>query len=427
MTPAVVVYAVLLLAFAALARGLRRSSVTAPIVFVLAGSAFSWAGSASALEEILAIRTVAEVTLALILFHDAAQVRPRQIGREAGLVVRMLLIAMPLTILLGYGAARLAFPESQVMTALLLAAALAPTDAGLGAATVLNPVVPVRVRRLLNVESGLNDGLATPVVLFAIAAIAGTGSLNAGTELVSAIGGLGGGGLTGVAVGAGGGLALGWSRRRGLSSPHTRALGVLALPVLAFSLAHVVGANGFVAAFIAGTAFAASAGWADRDEAALELTETASEPLGYAVWLVFGFAAAPLLFSAVGWREMVYAVLALTAFRMVPVALALLGTGLRARTVLFVGWFGPRGLATVVFALLALESLEVTEPGRRVLATAALTVVLSVLAHGLTADVLASRYGAWAARERPTVEIAGAPEPRGRRTVLGRRAPSSGP
>jgi len=168
-TAAAVVFAVLVLAFGAVARGLGRVYVTAPIAFVIAGAVISVVAPIPVQDSAVEIRVVAEVTLALILFHDAAQVRPRQIQGDRGLVLRLLLVGLPLTVVAGFVGARLVFPAMPVMVALLLAAALAPTDAGLGAATVLNPVVPVRVRRVLNVESGLNDGLITPVVLFAIA------------------------------------------------------------------------------------------------------------------------------------------------------------------------------------------------------------------------------------------------------------------
>lgn len=425
MTMAVVVFSLLVLAFAAATRHLSRYSVTAPIAFVAAGALISTVTAELDLETVLQVRAVAEVTLALVLFHDAAQVRPRQIRGSAGLVARLLFVALPLTVLLGYLVARVTFPTAQVMTCLLLAAALAPTDAGLGAATVLNPVVPVRIRQLLNVESGINDGLVTPVALFAIAAIAGTEASSPGTALGEAVVELGVGAAVGVAVGAGSGLLLGWSARRGLSTPHSRSIAVLALPVLAFFLAESLHANAFVAAFVAGTAFAGASAWADEEDEALELTETLAEPLGFAVWLVFGLAATPLLVQHLGWREVLFALASLTVFRMVPVALSLLGTGLRAPSVAFLGWFGPRGLATIVFALIALESLEQTATGRRVLATAALTVLLSVFAHGLTADVLARRYGAWAERTRPPVETSAAEEPRGRRSVMDRAEPAA--
>jgi NhaP-type Na+/H+ or K+/H+ antiporter len=329
-------------------------------------------------------------------------------------------------VVLGFVTAQVVLPGLPVMVALLLAASLAPTDAGLGAATVLNPVVPVRIRRVLNVESGLNDGLITPLVLFAISAIAGAEGLSRSTSLVDAVVDIVLGVLAGTAVGVVGGLALGWSRRRDLSTSGTRALGVLVLPLLAYFGAEEIGGNAFVAAFVAGSAFAAVAGWAEEEESALGLTEALSEPLGYAVWLIFGLAAIPAIIDVVAWREVVFAVAALTVLRMVPVALALLGTGVRPASVAFVGWFGPRGLASVIFALLALESLEVDPPLRVAIATIALTVLLSVVAHGVSADPLSARYGAWVTRERPPVETAPAAEPRARGAIFRARSASRG-
>lgn len=189
------------------------------------------------------------------------------------------------------------------------------------------------------------------------------------------------------------------------------------VPLLAYGTALVISGNGFVAAFIAGTAFAGSASWIHDEETALLDTEQFSDLLGYAVWLMLGLVAVPLVWREAGWRELVFALLALTVVRMLPVALSLIGTGLRPQTVAFVGWFGPRGLASVVFALIALESLELDKDLRVVLATICLTVLMSVVAHGFSAQPLATRYGAWVTRTTPPAELAemdGGDEPRTR-------------
>jgi NhaP-type Na+/H+ or K+/H+ antiporter len=419
-TVAAAVFAALVLGFAVTARWLSRVYVTAPITFVAAGAVISAVTPSMAADVTEFVKVLAEVTLALILFHDAAQVRPRQIEADRGSILRLLLVGLPLTVLIGFLAARVVFPAMPVMIALLLAAALSPTDAGLGAATVLNPVVPVRVRRTLNVESGLNDGLVTPVVLFAIAAAAGEEGLSAGASVVRGLFDLGVGAALGVVVGAGGGLVLGWSRRRGLSTPSTRSLGVLVLPVLAYCLVALIHGNSFVAAFVAGTAFTAAAPWVDEEVSALDRTEGLSELLGFAVWLIFGLAVFPLIRDHIGWRELLFALLSLTAFRMIPVAVSLIGSGLRIPSVAFIGWFGPRGLASVVFALLAVEDLEVDDSLRTAVSTIALTVLLSVVLHGVTADLFATRYGTWVDRERPRAETKPATEPRVRRSVVPR-------
>lgn len=412
------VFGILVLAFALSSRALARKLITAPLAFVGAGAVLGFLSDPIAHSSPLGLKLVAELTLVLILFHDAAQVRPREIDDDRGAILRLLLIGFPLTVLLGFVIARGMFPELPTMMALLLAAALAPTDAGLGAPTVLNPRVPIRVRRLLNVESGLNDGLATPIVMFALAAIAGQEGLQPVTSLTQALVDLGMGAAVGTFWGALGGVLLGRSRRGRLSTSQGRALAVLVLPLLAYGSALLVTANGFVAAFIAGTAFAGTARWIQEEESALQMTESLADPLGYAVWLAFGLTAVPLVWTQVGPRELVFALLALTVLRMGPVALSLIGTGLQPRTWLFIGWFGPRGLASVVFALISIESLEDDADLVTVLATISVAVLLSVVLHGVTAPPAARRYGQWAQRVQPAAEMRASVEPRVRGRML---------
>jgi NhaP-type Na+/H+ or K+/H+ antiporter len=408
-TLAAAAFATLVLLFAATSNGLRRFWISAPLIFVAVGVVLAVVGGAPSARELLWMRIVAEVTLAYVLFHDAAQVRPREIGRERAIILRLLLVALPLTVAAGYLVARVAFPGMPLLVAFFVATALAPTDPALGAATVLDPRVPVRVRRVLNVESGLNDGLAAPVVLFALAAIAG--GHEDGAPVGAALAEIAIGAVVGALVGTGGGLLLGWSRRHRTSTGHSRELGVLMLPLLSYAGAHAVHGNGFVAAFVAGTALAGSSLWLTQEGEAVELTETLSAPLSFAVWLFFGVAAWPLVRDHVGWVELGYAVLSLTVLRMAPVALALLGSGLAARTVLFVGWFGPRGLATVIFGMLSVELVDDEPTLYSALGVMAVTVVLSVVAHGLSSDPLAARYAAWVHRAQPRVELAAATEP----------------
>ena len=408
MTATVGVFALLVILFVSLSARLGRVYVTGPIVFIVAGSVLGqtvWGGSADA----TMIRTVAEVTLALVLFHDASQLQPRELRRDSVFTLRLLLVGLPLTIGAGYLLARGLFPEVGVWLALLLAAALAPTDAGLGSATVLNPVVPVRVRRILNVESGLNDGLATPVVLFAVAVAAGAGSEHALPEAVREIAV---GALVGAAAGFVAGRLLERSRASGWAQESLIPVAALAVPLFCYFGGVEVGGNGYIAAFVAGTAFASAQTSVEQTHVSLALTDQVSAFLGYAVWMLFGLiAAAADLGQLVRWQTLVFAVLSLTALRMVPVALSLLGTGLGAQTVVFVGWFGPRGLASVVFALIAYESLDAESTVSTVIGVIAVTVTLSVLFHGVSAAPWARRYGAWVQRVQPTVETQGAVEP----------------
>lgn len=407
MTAVVATFALLVIGFVSLSARLGRAYLTGPVAFLVAGFVMGqWVLDAEIGDA--TIRTIAEVTLALVLFHDAAQVQPRELRRDLSLTLRLLLVGLPLTIGAGYLVARGLFPDAGVWLALLLAASLAPTDAGLGAATVLNPVVPVRIRRILNVESGLNDGLVTPVVLFAVTAAAGGEPEHA---LIDALREIGIGALVGILAGFATGRLLGYARTAGWAQDALVPIAALAVPLLCYYGAVELGGNGYIAAFLAGTAFAGAQAGAEDTRVSLELTDLVSVFLGYAVWTLFGITAAANLRLLVDWQTVLFAVLSLTVLRMAPVALSLLGTGLRAQTVVFIGWFGPRGLASVVFALIAYESLSPDSGVATVIAVIATTVILSVVAHGISATPWARRYGAWVERARPTVETQGAAEP----------------
>jgi len=417
------VFALVVIVFIAVSRRTGRMHLTAPIVFTAVGYVASLVVS-TAVDAAL-IRSIAEATLAVVLFHDAAQVRPAQLRGDVGLCMRLLLVGLPLTILLGLGAAQLLMPGLGLAFLLLVASALAPTDAGLGAATVLNPVVPVRVRRILNVESGLNDGLSTPVVLFAIA-LASVPTGEDESALIAALRELAIGTAVGVGLGALAGFLLARAVDRGWAERTLNPVATLAVPLLTYYGAVALSGNGFVSAFVSGTAFA----WAlDRTrtsatapdvEESLQLAEWTSVGLGYLVWALFGFVALGSLTSVLTWQAVVFALLSLTVLRMVPVAIALLGTGFQRPSVLFIGWFGPRGLASVVFSVIAVESLPMTPELQLVLATIVLTILLSVILHGITADPWAARYGAWVQRTHPSAESEGSVEPTAGRTGLTR-------
>ena len=349
------------------------------------------------------IRELAELTLALVLFTDASTVDLDGLRRDAGVVGRLLGIGLLLTIAGGGLVAWLLFPELPIATALLIGAILAPTDAALGLPVVTNPAVPIRIRRVLNVESGLNDGIATPfVVLFISLATATNGT--EGVHLIEAIEETAIAIATGAVVGAVGGLLLVAADRRKLTSELSRQIAVLALALGAYVVSLTLGGNGFIAAFVAGLAF----GGATRkgEEHAEEFSEVAGILLSIGVWLVFGATlVGSLIFDAQDVRPIVYAILSLTVIRMVPVALSLVGSRLAFPTVAFIGWFGPRGLASIVFGILALDALTESGGATDVLArTVGWTVLLSVIAHGLSANPLAARYGRWIDARRRTTE-----------------------
>ncbi len=410
MAAAICVFAFLVIVFVSQSARIDRVYLNGPIIFIVAGGVVGRTLVDSDADG-AAVRGLAEVALLLVLFHDAAELQPRELRSDSVFTGRLLLIGLPLTIAAGYLLARGLFPDIGGWLALLVAAAVAPTDAGLGAATVLNPVVPARVRRILNVESGLNDGLVTPVVLLAVAAAAGVGGESSGHRLLSAVLDLAVGVVIGVVIGYAAGRLVELARDRGWAEVALLPIATLACPLLCYYGAHEVGANGFIAAFTAGAAYAASQKRVRDLHESMALIGLTSTFLGYAIWMVFGVVAATHLRPLVSWQNLLFAVLSLTVLRMGPVALSLLGSGLRPQTVAFVGWFGPRGLASIIFALIAYESLGAQPAVSRVLSVIGTTVVLSVLAHGLTALPWAQRYGAWARRSAPGVESADAVEP----------------
>jgi NhaP-type Na+/H+ or K+/H+ antiporter len=407
---AVTVVTLLVFAWGLLSARLGRADLSAPIVFVVAG--YLLAEGLHIIEADVShevIKVLAEVTLVWVLFADAARVRLRDLRSDVGIYARLLAIGLPLTMIGGALLAWLMFDGIGFWLALLVGAALAPTDAALGAAVMSDPAVPVRIRRVLNVESGLNDGIATPVVMVAVAGAATADSIAgaqgpSGALLDLAIG-LG----VGIGLGVVGGKALSFARHRDWASEGFTGPGVLALAAAAYAAALWLDGNGFVAAFVGGLAFGTSAGRGEPKE--VFYVEQTAGLASLLTWLLFGAVALPEVIDQTDWRVILYAVLSLTLLRMLPVGLALIGARMDLRTVWFIGWFGPRGLASIIFGLIALEELHgEAEPA---LAVIGVTVLLSVVAHGVTAKPLAATYGATvgepdeAAEEGPTLPVRG--------------------
>ena len=410
------IVAALVFAWGALSARLERLDVTAPIVFVLAGLVLTHGplaplGFQPGEEQ---IKTTAEFTLVLVLFCDASRVGVRELRADLGLYARLLGIGLPLTIGLGTLLA-LALPGiTDVWFALLVGAALAPTDAALGAGVMANPVVPARIRRLINVESGLNDGIATPFVLVALAGAATADHVSGAADVAKAVAELGLGIVVGVAVGGAGGLLVKATRARGWAAEGFAGSAVLALAVCAYACSLAVGGNGFIAAFIGGLAFGTASG--RQGTPLVPFVEEAGALVSLLVWLAFGAVAVAPAVQHLTWQILVYAVASLTLIRMVPVAVALAGTRLGWPTVAFTGWFGPRGLASVVFALLAVEQLGAKD-ARPAVTVISITVMLSVIAHGITAEPLAGRYAAALSRNPVGPAHAGRPELPARRLI----------
>jgi NhaP-type Na+/H+ or K+/H+ antiporter len=389
------IVAVSLLGVAAVSGRLSGTPVTPAIVFVAVGLLVGpeVLGEIDLESSSGAVRTLAEATLALVLFCDASRIDLRQLRRDIGVPLRLLGIGLPLTIALGALAAAVLFDRLSIEEAVILAIVLAPTDAALGQAVVTEPRIPGRIRQGLNVESGLNDGICVPL-LFAAVAVADVEShisegRSAATLLLEEIGyGVVGGVVGGLAVAA---IVIHFGRRNMIAEAWRQVIPG-AGAALAYGTAAALGGSGFIAAFVAGMTFRLALGC--DPEHLNELSEQVGSILNGVTFLLFG---AILLGPALGelsWELALYAVLSLTVVRMLPVVIAMLGSRARPPTLGFLGWFGPRGLASIVFAVIVIEESNLPHEHLIVLAIY-LTVGLSVFAHGLSAAPLASRYARW--------------------------------
>jgi NhaP-type Na+/H+ or K+/H+ antiporter len=399
---ALALVALALLAVAAVSRRLSGTPITPAILFV----AFGFLVGPEVLDGVdlsssgATVRALAETTLALVLFSDASRIDLGALRRTVGVPVRLLGIGLPLTIALGAVAAAAVFDELTVGEAVILAVVLAPTDAALGQAVVTEPRVPQGIRQALNVESGLNDGICVPL-LFGAVAIADVGSeisggRSAGTLLLEEIGyGVLGGVVAGLVIAA----IVTQAGRRDLITASWRQVIPAAGAALAYGIASALDGSGFIAAFVAGMVFRLALG---RDPEELNrLTEELGSVLNGVTFVLFGAVLLGPAVTELTWQLALYALLSLTLVRMVPVLIAMWGSHARRPTLGFVGWFGPRGLASIVFAVIVIEESSLYHE-TLIVQGIYLTVGLSVLAHGLTAAPLADRYARWYERHPRT-------------------------
>jgi NhaP-type Na+/H+ or K+/H+ antiporter len=382
------IFAVFVFLYSITAGGISRTPISGAILFTAFGLLFGPFGLGLLDLDVGAesLRTFAEFTLALVLFTDAANADLRVLRGSIGVPQRLLLIGLPLTILLGFGTGLLLFDGLGMLELAILATMLAPTDAALGAAVVSNESVPAPIRQGLSVESGLNDGICVPI-LFLFLALATEPQVDGGTtalalSLVAEEIGIG------LAVGLGltalGTFLLKLCAARGWVTETWRQLPVVALAVGCFALAQYLGGSGFIASFTGGLLFGSMA--KQRKPELLLAAEGTGETLGLVTWVIFGAAVVGKYLDDFTWEVVVYAVMSLTVVRMVPVLVSLAGSPLRTDEKLFVSWFGPRGLASVVFGVIVLNA---ELPGGGVVAlTVVCTILLSVLGHGLSANPL---------------------------------------
>jgi sodium/hydrogen antiporter len=371
---------------------LAGSPVTPAMVFAFAGLVLGpeLLGIIEVGIDAEAFKAVAELALTVLLFTEASRLDLGALVRRRELPTRLLGIGLPLTMVLGTLLALALIPSLGFWEAAVLAVVLAPTDAALGQAVVSDSRVPGVVRRSLSAEGGLNDGLALPFLIIAVAfAEQGAEGGSFGHWLWFIVRTVGVSVLVGAAIGFVGGRLLEWGAETGSVRERFAELSIIALAVLSFVIVEHLDGSGFVGAFVAGIALGAAA---PRVAAGEETTAVAvGELLGLVVFALFGAAVLWPAFDGVDAEVILYALLSLTVVRMIPVALSLAGGGFARATSLYLGWFGPRGIASLIFALLVVEEADLPETPL-IVQTVVVTVTISIVAHGLTAPGGASRY-----------------------------------
>lgn len=381
----------LLLVYALVSWRLHRVSVSMPAAMLAAGFILGADGLGVIHLDFTseAVKLVAELTLALMLFHDACRIGLGKLRGQAALPLRLLGIGLPVMIVLGTIVGYLLFPSAGWVAVALVATMLAPTDAALGEEVVTDHRLPGWLRQGLNVESGLNDGLCVPVFLVLLTLAGSEGeSTRVVAEFVRAIGL---GVLAGAIFGGGGGALTRLARAHDWMLPEWSRYAMLAAALSCYVAAAVMGGSGFIGAFVGGLFFGTTAG--KLDSGSLELTGNLGTAFDAVAFVLLGAVLVPDALAHLSWPVVVYAVLSLVAVRMVSVAIAMIGTGAAWPTIAFMGWFGPRGLATVVFTVLLLEAQ--IPGGERLAAVAVTGVVLSVFAHGFSAPALVGVYSKW--------------------------------
>ena len=388
-------FALLIFVFGLFSRIAEKNYVTGPMVFMAVGIlASSLVFDTFDLHfEIEAVKLVAELALMLVLFIDATMIHKGFLrGPSARISARLLLIGLPLTMLLGTGLCLVMFGSAGIMAILLMAFILSPTDAALGQAVIKSEAVPQEIREAISVESGLNDGIALPPILICLALIGAGADGQEGAWFGFVIKQITLGPLVGMIVGYTGGWLIQNMSDRGWMEETFQRLSALPMAILAYAFAELIGGNGFISAFVAGLGVRVGITSAAVRHQIQEFGETEGTQFILVVFLVFGLTLLPAAAQYWGWPELLYALASLTIIRMLPVAISLLGTGVNWRTIAFIGWFGPRGIASVLYLLMTIAAIGFAGY-EQVMSVMVLTIMISVFAHGISAVPLSQRYG----------------------------------
>ncbi|KGJ98404.1 cation:proton antiporter [Thalassotalea sp. ND16A] len=392
--PALILTALLILLFGLISKKAEHSIVSAPMVFVAIGVLVSPLGldlfQAQFHGE--AVKGIAEITLLMILFIDASFIKFSHLKqRLAGVPARLLLVGLPLTMILGTVVGYFIFPAVNIWYLVILALILSPTDAALGQAVVKSDAVPEKIRDSISIESGLNDGIALPLILVCIA-ILGSGDFTLSTDdkwlrylaLQLTLGP-----LFGAVVGIVGGRLVEWASAKDWMEPTFQRLASFSLALLAYACAELFHGNGFIAAFVAGLTLGVKSPMVRLR--LQEFGEAEGQLLSLFIFLILGLVAVPFAYQFWTREIVIYALLSLTLIRMLPVMLCLLGTGLPFYSKIFIAWFGPRGIASFLYLLIMVSDLGI-KGYEQVLATIILTVLMSVFAHGISAVAMSDKF-----------------------------------
>ena len=386
---ALLIVMIIVAMYALNAKRLSSTIFTSPIIFLSLGYLISIGGVVPPEHSEELLHLVAEAALIILLFADASLTDFDALKKSHLWPKRMLLIGLPLAILFCAIAAGLLFPGWSIFALALVASILAPTDAALGQAVVTNKSVPIEERRTLVVESGLNDGLALPIVLFFACTLATVEGEHNGNFLVFTSHQLILGPTIGALIGWLGGKALLKSVEREFTDSQYEGIAAIAMAVLAYAIASMIDGNGFIAAFCAGLVFGHVV--KERVKHVVEFVESEGQILIWGSFLLIGMVLLPEALSLLTLPIAILIGLSLFVVRPLAIWISLIGTNAAPLTRLFFGWFGPRGLATVLFALLIVGDINhsYAEP---ILVIAINAVWISALLHGITAAPGAKWY-----------------------------------
>jgi NhaP-type Na+/H+ or K+/H+ antiporter len=383
--------ATFVLLYGLVSKRLQNTIITDPIVFVLFG--FFLSGSVTGLvtsKDHELINIIANLTLILVLFSDASRISLGLFWSEQDISRRLLSVGLPLTIVAGVFAGAVIFTGLPFWQAAILATVLAPTDAALAQAVINSERVPTRIRQALNVESGLNDGICFPILLLFIS-LASTSDVShpASYWIQFIIFQLILGPLVGIVSGYLGGKLVLWAINKNWMSGNFQRLSIVGLSLMAFFFANLVGGNGFISSFFAGLIFGNVA--RKVSDPIYEFGEAEGELFILLTFMLFGAIMVPNAIGGMNWLFILYALISLTIVRMIPVAISLIGKHLSLPSTLYLGWFGPRGVASILYVLLVVDKYELSGE-TIILNVTAITVLLSAFLHGLTAVPGANAY-----------------------------------